>query len=252
MRTWNLRLNLDEFNALAMAAFSDQDRSDILRGLVLGCNAGTPPEQCSLLVQRSFTVGLSWRQEAEDFKGLKALAGKASAEARQNKLGTANPRANREQVVNGVPTDREQAVNQSTIHNPLILNPLNDKQPPTPLPGGKRKRRKATDIIQGFSEDVKRVVSTLAPLWPTEGTEERTSPTSPQDFCQRIAEILEAGNDADVLIQAAKDYISIPQRKYAAPQFFFGKTGWGGKGEAKWVGFVKFILTKREHASTAS
>jgi hypothetical protein len=81
---------------------------------------------------------------------------------------------------------------------------------------------------------------------------EKTSPTSPQDFCQRIAEILETNQDPDILIQAAKDYIAIPRTRYSAPQFFFGKTGYGGKGEAPWVGFVKFILTRRDHASATS
>lgn len=118
--------------------------------------------------------------------------------------------------------------------------------------GATRKRRTRDEIILGFSEDVKTVVKALAPIWPTEGIEgDKTSPTSPQDFCQRVSEILDAGNSPDILIQAAKDYIAIPKRKYAAPQFFFGKTGYGGKGEAPWVGFVKFILTKRQHANTA-
>jgi hypothetical protein len=90
------------------------------------------------------------------------------------------------------------------------------------------------------------------PIWPKEGTEDKTSPTSPQDFSQRVAEILEAGNAPEVLIEAAKDYIAIPKRKYAAPQFFFGKTGYQGKGEAPWVGYVKFIMTKREHANASA
>ena len=119
----------------------------------------------------------------------------------------------------------------------------------TTAPAG-RKRRNKDQVLHGFSPDVQRVVRELYPIWPKEGTEGApTCATSTQDFSQRVSEIIEAGNDPDILIQAAKEYISIPAKKYAAPQFFFGKTGFGGKGEAKWVGFVKFILTRRENAN---
>lgn len=96
------------------------------------------------------------------------------------------------------------------------------------------------------------MVNTLGPKWPREGKDGNpTSPTSPQDFCQRVSEILDQGYQADILIQAGEEYISHPQTKYAAPQFFFGKRGFDG-GEAKWVGFVKFILTRRENANASA
>jgi hypothetical protein len=126
MRTWNLRLNLDELNALAVSSFTDQERIDAFHGLVLGCNAGTLPEQCSNGVRRSFEIGLSWRHEAEGFKDRKAKAGKVSAETRKAKFGTAQP-------PNSVRTDPERCPNQTTNHKPQTSNPENNK-PTDPQP----------------------------------------------------------------------------------------------------------------------
>ena len=173
---------------------------------------------------------------------MKAKGGRASAKSRKDKLGTSQPS-------NSVRTDPEQCSNQSTIHNPLILNPLIPNQPPTPLKGGKRKRRSRGEVIQGFPDSVKRVVNTLGLEWPPVGTTpdgEATSQTDTAIFCQRVFEILERGNDPDILIEAARNYFQEKKKKFSAPQFFFGVTGYGGKGEAPWVGYVKLILTKRE------
>ena len=113
-----------------------------------------------------------------------------------------------------------------------------EKRPPS------RKRRTAPQIIQGFSGEVRRVVNTLGPVWPDKGTELETSRTIPEDFCQRVDEILETGVSADDLIEAATEYIKAPRKRYSAPQFFFGKKGFDG-GAAPWVGYVKAIATRR-------
>ena len=179
-RTWNLRLNLDELNALAMSLFSDQERIDAFQGLVLGCNAGTLPEQCSNGVRRSFDIGLGWRHEAEEFRDRKSKGGKASVDFRREKFGTAQPS-------NSVRTEPEQCSNQSTIHNPLILNPSIDKPeeqspsaPVVPLKAKKPKEKKVRitalkpDSIEAFNEawacipPTRRVIDKIINDWVNE------------------------------------------------------------------------------------
>lgn len=119
MRTWNLRLNVDEFNELFIRAFTDQDKADMLQGLAMGINGSTIPEQCSKVVRTSFEVGLGWRREAEGFKERMAEGGKASAAARKAKFGSAQPSEHcSKHLPNLVRTNL-----QSTIHNPLTEIP---------------------------------------------------------------------------------------------------------------------------------
>lgn len=117
-RTWKIQMNLDEFNALCGVAFTEADRSALLGGLQLGCNAGTLPEGCSSTLRAAYEVGMGWRMEAEGYKARRSEGGKASAEARKAKYGTAVP--------NSVRTVLEVCSNQSTIHNLQSTN--------TPLP----------------------------------------------------------------------------------------------------------------------
>jgi len=111
-------------------------------------------------------------------------------------------------------------------------------------PAAPKKRRSRSEIINGFSEEVKLVVNTLGPIWPMEGSEgAKTSAISPQDFCQRVSEILDEKYSHEDLILAGKNYIGSPRKRYAAPQFFFGKRGFDG-GAAPWVAFVRDIITR--------
>jgi len=111
----------------------------------------------------------------------------------------------------------------------------------------KRKRKTKDEKIQGFSPDTKAVVNSLLDIWPQRGTNgDDTSPTDIAIFAQRVSEILDSGNDRDLLIEAGKLYATTPRPKFSAPQYFFGKTAYGGKGDAPWVGYVKLILTKRQ------
>ena len=117
---------------------------------------------------------------------------------------------------------------------------------------GTGKRRSRSEIVNGFSEEVKLVVNTLGPIWPMEGSEgAKTSAISPQDFCQRVSEILDEKYSHEDLILAGKNYIGSPRKRYAAPQFFFGKRGFDG-GAPPWIAFVRDIITRREYASATT
>lgn len=90
-RTWNLRLNLDEFNALAASLFTDGDRALALQGLALGMNAGPCPDNVPDSFRRGWTIGSGMRSEADEFRAAQADRGKASAAKRLERNGSAQP-----------------------------------------------------------------------------------------------------------------------------------------------------------------
>lgn len=118
-----------------------------------------------------------------------------------------------------------------------------------PLNGKKHKRQSKDEKLGAFPPEVRSIVEPLYQEWPKEGSEgAKTSPSDIGLFSQRISDLLDKGNTPDVLIEAARDYIKAPRRKYAAPQFFFGLKGFDG-GDAPWVGAVRLVLTRRELAT---
>ena len=167
-------MNLDELNALVGTALSDQDRATILSGLMLGCNAGTLPEQCSQLVHNAYQVGRGWRNEAQDFVDNKSVAGKASARARKLKFGDSNPRTNREQIVNSVHKNPEQAVNQSTTYNLNIKELATNMEtspslvaiPSTPSLVPKKSRKLKTANPLGIPSHLVADLGTIVSRWP--------------------------------------------------------------------------------------
>lgn len=158
-RIWNLRLNLDEFNAVYGAAFSDYDRSQLLIGLFIGCNNGSMPEDTSKILRTAFEVGYGWRQEAEGYRSAKSEGGKKSAASRKEKYGSNQPPQkdknfeDTSKILRGFP---EQTSNQSPIPNPLTNTPLPPKGEKK-VPG-----KNVGPVPPELSESLGKLIS----LWP--------------------------------------------------------------------------------------
>ncbi len=90
-RPWNLRLNLDDFNGLVASVYSDYDRALILQGIALGANGGSLPDGAPPSFLKAFEVGAKMYQEAVEYQDKQARRGRASAERRREKFGTAQP-----------------------------------------------------------------------------------------------------------------------------------------------------------------
>ncbi len=141
-RIWNLRMNLDELNALAAGLFTDAEKAQAFHGLVLGCNGGTLPEHCSGAVAEAFKVSTGWRVEASNYMQKKVDAGNASAISRRKKTGTAQPhRTNPEQCSSGVQAQVQHRVEQAPNQS-YNLTSTNTPLPPT----RKGKRFRAEDL----------------------------------------------------------------------------------------------------------
>ena len=190
-RTWKIQINLDEFNALCGAAFTEAERSALLGGLQLGCNNGTLPEHCSNIVRTAFEAALGWRQETEGFRLKQSGAGKASAEARKAKFGSANP--------NAVRTDLEHSSNLT-----------NNQQPSKPTP--KKRSHQHHDIPEGL---VPRLEA-LCRDWPgsfvnREGQKQRLPKlTHAQDLWDQMIKFFPKDNPEE-MIAAGEKHIA-PQK----------------------------------------
>lgn len=90
-RTWNLRLNLDEFNALVASLYSDADKALAIQGMMLGANCGALPEGTPPAFRRGWDLGNRMHKEAAAFQEAQAERGRASAEKRRERTGSAQP-----------------------------------------------------------------------------------------------------------------------------------------------------------------
>lgn len=136
-RTWNLRLNLDEFNALAASVYTDADRALLFQGMTLGFNGGDCPGETPAAFSRAHQFGMDSRQEAEAFRvKMGANGSRGGRPAHRQDPGehepdqgmeepTGKPEGN-QQVNQLVYQQGNQTSTQSTIHNPT-----NEKQQTT-------------------------------------------------------------------------------------------------------------------------
>lgn len=67
-RTWSLRINLDEFNALASSVYTDADRALLFQGMTLGFNGGELPDAVPSPFARAHQFAFSTRRETEEFR----------------------------------------------------------------------------------------------------------------------------------------------------------------------------------------
>lgn len=125
-RTWNLRFNLDVFNA-AFASLDDaEERSEFLVGLSRGVNSGRVKDDCSDAMATGFAIGSDMRSEADEFTQKMVKGGRNSAQSRKDRDGTAQPKSNK--IEGGSEPASEGSSNQSTIHNPQSFNDKPEKK----------------------------------------------------------------------------------------------------------------------------
>jgi len=204
-RTWNLRMNLDEFNALVSSLFADDARALALQGLSLGCNRGPCPDGAPDPFRRAWEIGSGWRSEAECFIEKKKDAGSASAKARREKYGSSQPLArtgyeHRSSTVLGV---LEQGTNQSPIPNP-------QSSIPKPTARKAKPQESLDEILGDKKESYWNLVSVFGPTKnPAPKTTARLYVTALASFSgehiQKKAEaLLQGGTDPKYLPQLAK------------------------------------------------
>ena len=150
-RTWNLRLNLDEFNSLVASLYTDADRALVLQGMSLGLNGGDLPDGAPPSFLRGWEMGHGMRTEAERFRDVQSERGRSSAEKRRERNGSAQPIKPGQSRTEPEPPFEpvfepplEPPVEPN--HNPqsTILKTTNDKPiPPTPQRGNRAARATA-------------------------------------------------------------------------------------------------------------
>jgi hypothetical protein len=87
-RFWNLRLNLDEFNAALAALDDDQQRSDFLLGLSRGMNGGQLRLGADEALSMGFELGQGMRHEAEEYRAGRSVNGKRGGRPKGNHMET--------------------------------------------------------------------------------------------------------------------------------------------------------------------
>lgn len=240
-RTWNLRMNLDELNALVATMFTDFDRAQAFQGMVIGCNGGSIPEDTSKSLRTGFEVGSKWREEAEQFREKQRDGGKKSAESRAEKYGTPQPTPKSLQENPEVTSDISRTNRQSTIDNQLTKN----QKPPKP-PKGKKQPQWAT----AYPEAVVSATAEILSFWPKSG-EGHHQPNTTQDvpntvpalLAGRLAEMAEKTADMDICVAIARNFVSgwrEGRNWLKAAQYFFGR-----EEDAPFRAYYRAELTSR-------
>ena len=144
-RTFFIRLNLDDLGAEVVGLESSEERGQWLDGFLVGSRGKDAREGWPNPKVDGHRFGLSCHLEAESFREKKAAAGEASANARRERYGSAQPNSARtvlEQCSNTVGTDPEQTPNHPTsnIQHPITNNQkrTTNNDPPLDPPRGKR------------------------------------------------------------------------------------------------------------------
>lgn len=120
-RTWNLRLNLDDFNAAFAALDDDSEKAHFLSGLSRGANGGDPKVGASSSFVSGFSIGSRMRQEAEGFRVSQTINGAKGG--RPPKEPEVNPNETQSKPMGSQSeTQSEPKVNPN--HNPQSFNPL--------------------------------------------------------------------------------------------------------------------------------
>ena len=122
--------------------------------------------------------------------------------------------------------------------------PLAPQGAPTPSApdSPRRKRRSREEILSGYGEGVKRIVSELLPVWPGFHDPEEKKPIrfDRAAFALKVSEILTEHKSAtpELLLAAGHEYLSRKGEAlwWKGPEFFFGPQG-------PWLGIVKDLLT---------
>lgn len=141
-RTWNLRLNLDEFNALIASLYTDGDRALALQGLALGMNAGQCPDGAPDSFRRGWEVGSKAREATEEIRrknaAVGALGGRPAREEKPNGLPNGSPDGKPNGDPDGGPIGEPYSRTKNEEQETKNKNP----SPPAPR-GGKRTPRDA-------------------------------------------------------------------------------------------------------------
>lgn len=131
-RTFFVRLNLDDMAAEIVGLETSEERGQWLEGFLVGSRGKESREIWPVSKLEGHRFGLSCFHEAESFRDKKSAAGEASANARRQRFGSAQPNTIRtplEQCSNTARTGAEQAPNQPTT---IIQQPTTNNEKPNP------------------------------------------------------------------------------------------------------------------------
>ncbi len=218
MRIWNLRLNLDELNALNRTGMTEAIRSDLWIGLVYGCNGLDLPEGASKHLRATFELGSAWRQEAEAHSERMSQGGKSSVESRKAKHGTAQPP---KVVRTSLELPSEGSPNQSTIYN---LQSTNNNPKTEKASSPSRARSVKKEEIPPLPEELLSFLETLTRDWPRKSHDgRRVTILRPKDTWDKICKN-RGDDDPKIPVNAALAYLDTNPTSYViGMDNFFGK-----------------------------
>lgn len=205
-RCWNLRFNLDIFNAAFASLDTDQERSDFLVGFSRGVNAGKVKDDCSDPMSVGFAIGTEMRGEAEGFRA-------KSVENGSKRKSNGNDQMVYQMV--------DQTGTQSTIHNPQTTN-NNPEAPKASSPSRARQSAEKKEMPP-IPEELLPFLETLTRDWPRRSHDgRRVTILRPKDSWEKICKN-RGDDDPKIPVNAALAYLDTNPAQYViGMDNFFG------------------------------
>jgi hypothetical protein len=226
-RTWNLRLNVDEFNNAFAKLNGAGEESDFLRGLWKALNSGILPGGASDPSAAGFDFGVLMMDEAEAFRERAAQAGSKGGFSKAARVATLPLHRTLDSSYT-VPSSQNVPNPQSfNYKQQTTTEPPSAAEPPRPPKG---RKPKATASMMG--EEFQSFLDLVWKPYPSRrrvGTDELMGKGKQQEAFQRAKDLLKReGKDWVWLGQVVQNYPNHPNAKNGYIQqveVFLGEKG---------------------------
>ena len=232
-RTFFVRLNLDDMAAEVVGLETSEERGQWLDGFLVGSRGKDPRESWSGQKMDGHRFGLQCYYEAETFREKKSAAGEASAQARKNRFGSAQPNATRtplEQCSNAARTDSEQTTEQAPNQ------PTSNNQHPVAT----SQKRSAKSFDSSSAESIYQ-------LYPRKEGKGKALPAIEKALRTTTAEVLTEAVKAFAAAKAGTDpqYIPHPASWFNARRWEDDRASWLVRPAGAFTGAISQPITVR-------
>lgn len=238
-RTWNLRLNLDEFNSVCSGISDDHDLAEILRGFIRGINSRLLPEQASPLHGEGFSIGKDARDDAENFRLAQQARGRMGGNPNLSK---SQPPVNHRLTTAQPPVNQWDNPTDKPNHNPLSFNPLNQKPQTDGSPSDSCQNPGGFDYDDGL--DAELIISTekkKTKISKEPTPADRIIATWNEATKGKLPEARSTPKRAN-LIRIRTEEPEWEREFNAACSFVASNSWYLGENDRKWVATIDFLL----------
>jgi hypothetical protein len=126
-RCWNLRVNLDEFNAACWALTTEEEKALFLCGLLAGMNGAGVNHEVTSRFTKGHAIGKAMRDEAEAYRESKTVIGKLGGRPKDNLVNQeVNLVVNHQGTQSPIPNPIQKTKEKDTVPRKRVTKPKDE------------------------------------------------------------------------------------------------------------------------------